>query len=338
MHPIKEFDSDALNYQRFHSELVTAKKPVVFRGLVKHWPLVQKANQGAQTSIDYLLQQLNDHPSYTVVAPPSVKGRLFFSEDLTGFNFQAVNASIRATIKQMEALQKGPSAHAISIQAASIKDCAPSFKVDHNLAILDDDVEPTMWISNRSRVSAHFDLNDNIAAVAVGRRRFTLFPPDQIANLYIGPTLRSPGGVPSSLVDIQQPNFDKFPRFKIALDQAQFAELDPGDAIFIPSPWCHSVESLEPFNVLINYWWNPHLDKQGPNASNSLMMSMLTIAKMDQPQREAWKHLFNYFVFKESGDPAEHLPANLKDIATVLDESQVEECYALLRDKLTPRS
>ena len=39
------------------------------------------------------------------------------------------------------------------------------------------------------------------------------------------------------------------------MTQAFSAELQPGDAIFIPSLWWHQVESLSAVNGLVNYWW-----------------------------------------------------------------------------------
>lgn len=135
---------------------------------------------------------------------------------------------------------KESSPHAVSIQAASIEQCLPALLEKHALPILDAEVKPTLWASNRSRVAAHYDLNDNIACNVVGRRRFTLFPPDQVANLYVGPTLNSPGGVPISLVDIHAPDFNRYPKFTTALENAVSAELGLGDAIFIPSPFIPS--------------------------------------------------------------------------------------------------
>ena len=42
--------------------------------------------------------------------------------------------------------------------------------------------------------------------MVAGRRRFTLFPPEQVANLYIGPLDLTPAGQPVSLVDQAQPD------------------------------------------------------------------------------------------------------------------------------------
>ena len=58
-----------------------------------------------------------------------------------------------------------------------------------------------------------------------------------------------------SLVDFAKPDFEAYPKFRQALDAAQVVELEPGDAILIPSMWWHHVESLDDMNILINYWW-----------------------------------------------------------------------------------
>ena len=44
----------------------------------------------------------------------------------------------------------------------------------------------SIWMGNRTTASAHFDISHNIAVCMVGHRRFTLFPPEQIHNLYPG--------------------------------------------------------------------------------------------------------------------------------------------------------
>jgi len=86
---------------------------------------------------------------------------------------------------------------------------------------------------------------ENVGIVMTGRRRFTVFPPEQIGNLYPGPFELTPSGVPISLVDLTAPDLDRYPRFAEAMAAAQSAVLEPGDAIYLPFHWWHAVESLE---------------------------------------------------------------------------------------------
>ena len=66
-------------------------------------------------------------------------------------------------------------------------------------------------------------------------RRFTLFAPELVDRLYIGPLDLTPAGQPISLVDLAAPDLARFPRFAEALPQAQVVTLEPGDALFIPA-------------------------------------------------------------------------------------------------------
>ena len=105
------------------------------------------------------------------------------------------------------------------------------------------------------RVAAHFDFPRNIAGCVIGRRKFTLFPPEQVDNLYIGPWDLTPAGQPISMVDFHHPDYDRFPRFADAEKHAETAFLEPGDVIYIPNMWWHQVESLSAINGLVNFWW-----------------------------------------------------------------------------------
>ena len=67
----------------------------------------------------------------------------------------------------------------------------------------------------------HFDMSYNVACVVAGRRRFTLIPPEQLENMYIGPLEFTLAGPPISMVRLEAPDFVKFPRFRAALAAAQ---------------------------------------------------------------------------------------------------------------------
>ena len=62
------------------------------------------------------------------------------------------------------------------------------------MALLDEKILPRIWLGNRITTPAHVDEWNNVGCVVAGRRRFTLFPPEQITNLYIGPLDFAPTG------------------------------------------------------------------------------------------------------------------------------------------------
>ena len=125
------------------------------------------------------------------------------------------------------------------------------------MAGLDPAIQPRLWIGNRVTTPAHFDEFHNVACVVCGSRRFTLFPPAQVRNLYIGPLDFAPTGAAISMARLDRPDDPRFPLLRMALAEAQVAELQPGDAIYIPPLWWHHVASLGRLNALVNYWWKP---------------------------------------------------------------------------------
>lgn len=322
-----------INAAQFHSEVIPLNQPAILRSVVSDWPIVEMATRSSAEAIAYLKSFDQNTPMYTIVGDPKIEGRFFYSDDLSDVNFQRTQATLTTVLDQLSALSDYKNPHAIAIQAASVRDGLPNFENKNRLPLLDESVAPTMWLGNAAIVAPHYDVHDNIACVVMGRRKFTLFPPEQIANLYVGPTLNAPGGVPISMVDLKKPDFDQYPNFKEALAVAQVATLEPGDAIFIPTPWWHAVEALDPINVLINYWWGG-LQEGTLSPNHSLLHSMLTVAKLSPAQRESWRHFFDYFVFHTSGDPAAHLPSDTKDIVSELTPDQRKSIYEFLRGKL----
>ena len=167
----------------------------------------------------------------------------------------------------------------------------------------------------------------------VGRRRFTLFPPEQVANLYIGPLDLTPAGQAISLVDFHAPDLARFPRFADAMAHAQVAELGPGDALFIPSLWWHHVEALEAFNVLLNYWW-----RQSPaymdTPMNALMLALMTVRDLPSEQRDAWRALFDHYVFDADERTAAHVPEAARRALAPMTPDTARELRARLLQRL----
>ena len=327
MHKINEWHK--ADFESLESDLVSANRPTVIRSLVQDWPAVHQGRKSPADVCRYLEELDHGESVYTIAAPPEAGGRFFYSDDLQGLNFKRGQIPLRQVLMQLLAQLDDAESHAIAVQSLPVRDILPGFEDQNPMSVLSTSVAPTMWIGTRGKVAPHYDVHRNVACVVAGRRQFTLFPPDQIANLYPGPFRGAPGGVPVSLVNIWDPDLDKYPRYTAALEAAEQAVLEPGDAIYIPSLWWHAVESLEPFNILVNYWWGG-ISTNGVSPNDSLLHGMFTIAELDDSQRQAWRDFFDYYVFRLGPDPGKHLPADLSDIVTSLDPEQAEDLKQFL--------
>ena len=114
---------------------------------------------------------------------------------------------------------------------------------------------------------------------------------------------------------------------------AQVAELEPGDAIFIPSMWWHHIESLDSFNVLLNYWWRQspaHMD----SPMNALMLAIMSVRDLPEEQRKRGRTCFRHYVFEADGSTASHIPESARRVLAPLDDAAARELRARLIQKL----
>jgi hypothetical protein len=243
--------------EEFRAEILPSRKPAVLRDITHDWPLVQAARRDARGAMAVLESKASAHVSGVLRTDPEHEGRFHYSkEDQSSFNFIRGQGSVAAIFAELRAQEISYRPSAIAAQAMLAERYFPGFADTHPLPWVPPTAEPRIWIGNAAKVATHNDAVDNVAVVAAGRRRFTLFPPSAKDDLYMGPHEPTPAGARISMVHVTAPDFDRFPRFADALDVAQTAELLPGDAIFIPRDWYHHVEALDRFNVLVNYWWD----------------------------------------------------------------------------------
>jgi hypothetical protein len=289
----------------FENEIFPANRPAVLKGLLRNWPVVQSGRQSPASVANYLKQFDIGGTVNSFVGRPEINGRFFYSDDFQGFNFDSIDVSISTALDTLVSLADAREPPAIALQAIEVSKMMPSFLRDNAMPLLDGNIAPRIWISSRSMVAAHFDVRHNIACVVSGSRKFTLFPPDQIRNLYIGPLLTTPGGPPISVVDLRNPDHETFPRFARALESGQEAILEPGDAVFIPILWWHGVESLDALNILVNYWWNDALSERH-DPMLSLVHTMALMSGLPAVQRDAWRELFDCLAFQRDGEPGAH--------------------------------
>jgi hypothetical protein len=311
--------------ETFRNEILKQYRPAVLKGLVRQWPAVQRGLSSPEAICTYLSSFDTGNVWNSVLVPPQWKGRMFYEDGLRDFNFIREKLCVSAVLRQIARYSHFPAPPSVAMQCAPIAECIPGFTAQNRLPLLSDSVLPKLWLGNRFITPAHFDEMSNIACVVSGARRFTLFPPEQIANLYIGPLEYTPAGAPVSLVELENPDFARFPRFKDALAAAEVAELEPGDAIFIPALWWHHVVSLDVVNVLVNYWWE-EAATAGARISpvHALLHSLLSIRHLPPAQRRAWGKIFEYFLFDPRQDPAAHIPEHCRGVLGSPSPEQVE--------------
>jgi hypothetical protein len=303
-------------------------RPAVLKGVVADWPAVGEGRRSPQALAAYLKGFDRGRPAQMVAGEPSIRGKFFYRDDMKGLNFQSGQAPVSVLLDSLIAQADEPDPPAVALQSTAIPDFLPGFAEAHRLPLVDPAVIPRIWIGNAITVVAHFDPYENLACVVGGRRRFTLIPPDQTGALYVGPLEVTPAGAPVSLVDFDNPDLERHPRFPEAMAAAEVADLEPGDAIYIPYLWWHHVRSLSPFNVLVNYWWNETPDVGSP--FDWLMHGMLTIRNLPPAQRAAWRAMFDHYVFRTGLDPAAHIPQPLHGILGTLSEAERQRAKAEL--------
>jgi hypothetical protein len=283
---------------------------VVVRGLAADCPVVLAADKAA-----YLRRFDSGAGTEMSIAGPEHGGRLFYADGMDGLNFTKQAATVGAVLDRLASAAGKEEPEAIAAQAVSVADALPGFADETRLGLFDPPIRPRIWIGNRVVTAIHHDMFSNLAVVVAGRRRFTLFPPEQVANLYIGPFEFTPAGTPASLVDPEAPDLERFPRAAEAMAHALTAELEPGDAIYVPHMWWHHVRSLDPLSILVNYWWDEAPPPQpGLAPINALVHALLSFEGLPDEQRAAWQAMFDHFVFHASGDPDAHIPEGRRGI------------------------
>lgn len=314
-------------------DVFRSEQPLLLRGLVAEWPLVKAARQSAEAVDQYLRQFYNGTPVTVSVGPADIDGRIFYNDDMSGFNFEMHRAQLDDVLDDLKRHRDQAPAPVHYVGSTTVDYILPGLRDENDIDLGDIDPLISIWLGNQTCIAAHYDIPDNIACVAAGKRRFTLFPPEQLDNLYVGPLDFAPAGQSISMVDLRNPDFDRFPKFRIALEQALVAEMEPGDALFIPSMWWHHVEGLDSLNVLINYWWRTSPAYMG-TPMNVLNHAFLSIRDLPAAQRKAWQCIFEHYIFEPDDDVVAQIPEESRGVLSPIDDLSARKLRAQLLKQL----
>ncbi|WP_277925049.1 cupin-like domain-containing protein [Sphingomonas sp. BAUL-RG-20F-R05-02] len=297
---------------QFAADIMPRFQPIILRGQAAAWPAVVAGRRSDEALVSYLQAMDRGKPAEVLIGPPEIKGRFFYDDAISGCNFQKRFGPLSALLDKLLAMRSAEAPNALYAGAAGVDDHLAGWAADNPLPFEMPGAKPRVWIGNRTHVATHFDEASNVAVVVTGKRRFTLFPPEQLENLYVGPLHFTIAGPPVSMVDLDKPDLERYPKFAEANRHAITAHLEPGDALFIPPIWWHSVNATSAFNVMVNYWWGePH----AVSPLGALMHAILAMRDLPPAHRAAWQSWFEHFVFKDDASgAADHLPASVRGV------------------------
>ncbi|MEM7157842.1 MAG: cupin-like domain-containing protein [Myxococcota bacterium] len=242
----------------FWNTIVPRHEPAVWRGAVSDMEIVKLARDGADPLLDRLSATCGDRRVHVTGCPPSAEGKMGFHETLwpdwsrRGSTFDAFIADLRTERAQ-------PSGHCAYMQSAPIGSALPELLPLTSIWLADEQrmqaESRQLWMgSGGQRLAVHQDSTHSIICMVSGHKEFILFPPDQHRNLYTAPQGRLFEWPWRSRVDPRRPDLERYPRFADALAASRTIRIGPGDVLFLPAYWWHSVDSFG-LNIMFNSRW-----------------------------------------------------------------------------------
>jgi len=260
--------------EQFRAEIQRGDQPAVLRGIVGDWPLVKAAHGDAHEAMALLETAAGADIAGVLRTDPDEEGRFHYSKgSVSSFNFIRGKGNVAGILAGLREEERRYRPSSIAAQTMLAERFFPGFAETHPLPWVPAAAEPRIWIGNAAKVATHNDPVENVAVVAAGRRRFTLFPPSAETDLYMGPQYPTPAGARISMVHVTAPDFEMFPRFAAALEVAQVAELSPGRCDLHPArlvPSCRIDRTLQrPGQLLV-----------GRGGGGRLMLQSLALAAL----------------------------------------------------------
>lgn len=319
-------------------DLFSGGEPVILRGMIADWPVVRAGLESAEKAMEFLVSGYSGKPAKVYIGGPETGGRFHYDESRTALNYHVETISLPDMFSRIrENFDQSDPSYFYS-PSLVYPQAFPDIQDGNSLPLTHGSIRPDhlvakIWIGTQSIASAHFDMPSNIACCMVGKRRFTLFPPEQVHNIYPGPFNPTPGGQVITMANLRDPDLETFPRFRDALDASVVADLEPGDVLYYPSMWWHEVEARDKFNIMVNYWWYSSPFYMG-DPMDVIMHGILALRDRPKNEKKAWRELFDYYVFGPADKPRAHLPEAAHGVLGELDETMARKLRAMLQHSL----
>jgi hypothetical protein len=305
-------------------------EPVLVRGLAAELPLEGVlASAPDDAARAHLLSGLFGAREVRVTSVPSTQGGVLgYRDDSLERNFAETAMTFAQLVPPLLAGARGEGP-ALYVQAHSVR----GFAALENLAQAPflpraRESESNFWVGSGGHVvNLHFDQYENYICMLAGTKRVTLFPPQVLPDIYMGPLDKGPAGAPGSLVKLLAVDPLKYPRFERVLPHGRVAVLHPGDVLRIPPLWWHHVESFG-LNVMVNTWVYEIPYRRLQAALTLLLQGIVLFQPLSPEERErltpvvrlAWSDLRTpvFQLGARAGEPTSTLARHLRHLASVV--------------------
>ena len=106
---------------RLFEEVIKPRgRPAILRGVVGNWPAVAAGRTSPEAMRQYLGAFYTGHAAPLFEAPPSVQGRFFYNENITGFNFESKRELLSTVLDRLCREVGNPQAPAIYSGSVSL--------------------------------------------------------------------------------------------------------------------------------------------------------------------------------------------------------------------------
>jgi len=214
---------EAPTREEFERRWVDRNRPVILTGIASRWPAIERWTP------EYLRSVAGDNP-------------VNFHYDENG-NFQRWYTSPddreerQLTLGEfLDMLDSGEQVDRYYMTEHSLRDVSPQLLGDVDLSRYIDDAEPELFLGRETKMPLHYHgVTEALLCQLQGRKRVTLYHPNQYGKLYPGRWYR-PAPL-FSRVDASSPDLERYPKF----GQAEPIEfwLEPGEILYIPVGWWH---------------------------------------------------------------------------------------------------
>ncbi|CAE8653992.1 unnamed protein product, partial [Polarella glacialis] len=244
--------------------------------IIKNLPLFQRAVD--RWDVEYLADHMGDQLYHTFASNQDAKKFAYFFESRNEGSFEAppVADACQMTFKEFVRRQRDQSdgkAYYLQTPVLRYEDdivtCAKfDEEMESDLRAMDNGLVSSLsalgsfGAISRNQLfvgfsdfltACHYDQQHNMFLQIRGAKRFLLFDPSCTPALYPFPSHHPLDR--KARLDLENPDFESFPRSRALAGRGVEALLEPGDVLFLPMSWFHHVHSIGPENVSLNYWF-----------------------------------------------------------------------------------